>query len=1298
MELYDSHVGGSVIVVTGVRQQRIGGPLPGAMTIANFLAQYRDNHVRPQPFGGREDELRQLDEWLQTPEQPYLFLAALPGQGKSALLARWCERLTANGGADQFRIVFAPISIRFEFNRQETVLRAIATRLAAIHDEPAFGESADDWRDLIGELMLRAPPPSTRVLVILDGLDEAAGWQAGPWLFPNPPHHDVKLVVSARLTATHPYPGDWQRDLGWSQAPAMVLHPLSAEGVRDVLMHMGPRLRALADDPVTVARLYQISAGDPLVVGLYVGYLWDNPLPRTETTLDWLEEADPGLDGFIDRWWTDQERLWDSSAAANSRRVFDLLACALGPLERGDLLKLARRSQPLSGDDLDAALAALDRLVIATGPRVYAVAHPRLQERRLTRLAQDGDLEPLERRYIEWATESLERTGQPVPPYIVRHYGQHLERAQAQPDQMMELLSPAWRSAWLMVTDDITGWIDDVDRVHAAASRADAAAIAAQTRAIWPAVRIWCTCLHAEAGATYDLVDGAFARALVQRGLWPERRALTRCARVENPWDRAEYLTALAPALSRDGARLAAQIARTLRDTDEPGEAVAAVVARLVTHGDLPAAQELLADIESPSLRAAGVVATFPALSEDERVEALRRLDRDGVNARMAELAPRIDLELARLAFGDPPWRYLERQLRGNVHWWPAEEEFEELDAVSRAYALGSLAPWMTPAGREQHVNRCMDALAAYRLPYNVRDAITSMAPHLNGAAWHRARTIAHDLLHEHPSSQLLADISLLPYAPPGASATLLEDLTKSVRELLEDPSPTDISEALRTLAAHGASTAVLTAVAALDERDWHKAEYLASVAPHLDLSDVRRALDIAADARRETRPTALIALLARQTECGDADAALEGSTGSPDPDELRAALVVLRVASGRQSFSEAVASFEAIEDRPLRVAAAAAAARLSPPTGADLLGVVASLGDPLGDTDDVLPMEMFAAVGSEIRDQGWADVDALRTVAYMIGRGLHPRKQQIMVEHFRQFARARGVEKTLDRARAYCTDTFDWPLACAAVAVASQLEPGMELNRDELVSQASDNASVVMAATLRLLPPAERRESLGVAIEVFGGRAAIWSGTAALLLGALPEEFYETAANALIPDSLLDGHSDLALTWADQMADLCPSLDQGRLQRLLTTSREVSSGSARGNLRAAIAVRLAVLGEVEAALQCVDGVDTEQAAAALQQIAEVVPPATIPRLIEKVRSRVDCEYWRGPRALATAALGRRMGELAPAELSRLLDRWHASGPKRGEVLVDLLAYGPALLALGGGDSAGDLADRLDAL
>jgi hypothetical protein len=1292
----DVEAGGSIILVVGARKQHIGGPLPAATVIANFLGQYRDQSQRPQPFGGRDREFRDLDEWLQAPEQPYLLVASPPGRGKSALLARWCDRLTVDRGGGFFQIVFVPISVRFELNRAETVLRAIATRLAAVHDEPAFGDSVDDWRDLVGELMVRPPPPGTRLLVVVDGIDEAAGWRMGPSLWPNQPHPDVKLVVSARLTAEHPRPGDWLQDLDWPMAQAMELGPLSQEGVRDVLTHMGLRFRSLANNANAVRRLHEISAGDPLVVGLYVGHLWDSPLPGNDASLSWLGEADPGLTGFMERWWSDQKRLWDDSGAGTpiSREVFDLLSCALGPLERRHLLQLARREQAFSGDDLDAALRAIDRLLVMPSPRAYAIAHPRLLEYRLSRLREDGDLGALDRLFIKWAEEALDRTSELPPSYVVRHYGEHLERSGAEPDEMTGLLSAALRSAWLGVMDDLTGWIDDIDRFYAAASRSDAVAITAKTRPQWPALRAWCTWLRAEANATYDLVHGPFAAVLVKGGFWPERRALTRCSHIPDSSERAKYLAALAPVLSLEGTHLASEILRGLRDADDEmaADAMAGVVSHLAALGDLSAAQAVAMDSDAPSVRAAGLIATLPALPEEEQLAMLLHLDRGGGSVQLSQLADRIDRELARRAFGDPPWRYLERQLCGHVHWWPAHTRFEDLDGPERAYAFEDLAPWMTNAEREDHIGACLDALAARGRPRNVDDAMSALAPYLNGLGWHRARAIVQKRLRG--SEEFRANVSLLRYAPPDVSGTLLEYLSRSLPRLFQHLDSTDVRVALATLAGQGASAVVMDIISDLDEQDWDKAQYLASVAPCLDLAGVHEALEMVNHTRRETRSEALVPLLLRQAECGEVQAGLAKASTETDSDEMGTALSVLSVASGRQSFTGALPALLAIRDRQLRCAAAAVSARLSPPTGSDLLRIVSSFGDP--NAADGLPMEVFALVGCELPADEWTDADTLQAGWLMVNHGTHVRKSQIMLDHFRHLAAACGVRATVEQARAYGSDTFEWPLTWAVVAVAPLLDPTVDIDRDELVSAGSESAAVVMAATLRLLSPNERAAELRNAIAV-AYPAELRSHAAGLLLNALTDDLYELAANATVPSSLLDGQSRLAHleTWASQMADLCFSLDAGRLRRLLKTSRRVRSSSSRAKLLTAIAVRLGTLGEVDDAFACIDRLNPSDGASALQQLAAVVTPALLSRIAEEIQSRISHDYYRGSRALAMAELGRRIGQLPSAQISELLEQWHTRDSTSGQVLIDLAAYAPALLALGSPDAPADLIDRL---
>lgn len=112
--------------------------------------------------------------------------------------------------------------------------------------------------------------------MVLDGLDEAADWQAGADFMPG--ELPAGVVVSARLLAGDADATPWLRRLNWERnelAFAPSLTPLDRAGVADVLLKMGCPLDELSRKVDIVVELYRLSEGDPLLVGLYVGDLWD---------------------------------------------------------------------------------------------------------------------------------------------------------------------------------------------------------------------------------------------------------------------------------------------------------------------------------------------------------------------------------------------------------------------------------------------------------------------------------------------------------------------------------------------------------------------------------------------------------------------------------------------------------------------------------------------------------------------------------------------------------------------------------------------------------------------------------------------------------------------------------------------------------------------------------------------------------------------------------------------------------------------------------------------------------------
>lgn len=459
-------------------------PTDYAARIQNFLTEYLGTASRPVPFGGRDADLARLDAWLDhasTP--PYLMLTAPAGRGKSALLVRWCQRLLAR---QDLAIVFIPVSIRFRTNLASVVFSSLTARLAELHGEklPWGGDtSVEVWRGMASSYLARPLPDGRRLLVILDGVDEAADWQAGPDLFPLTPLPGLRAILSARYLAGDTDAAPWLHRLGWEPpglACTLDLAPLTREGVADVLRRMGFPLDQLGARVDIVAELHRLSEGDPLLVRLYVDDLWARGEATARLQPEDLRAIRPGLEGYFERWWDDQRKLWGSRSPLRERvvqTVLNLLSCALGPLGREDVLRLAPPEAGLNTWMLEEALYPLARLIIGDGRKQgYVFSHPRLTTYFYERLTSE-ERQAWEGRFLAWGKETLETLhGGQLPPekastYLVQYYGAHLERTGGSSESLCALVHPKWLQAWEALEGTYSGFLNDVARAWEMAGR-----------------------------------------------------------------------------------------------------------------------------------------------------------------------------------------------------------------------------------------------------------------------------------------------------------------------------------------------------------------------------------------------------------------------------------------------------------------------------------------------------------------------------------------------------------------------------------------------------------------------------------------------------------------------------------------------------------------------------------------------------------------------------------------------------------------------------------------------------------
>src|SRR4029453_18855008 len=197
--------------------------------IEEFFEEYliTETGLPTVPFGGRGEDIALLDAWLDDETAPPRYLLTAPaGRGKSALLVRWFQHLQEQGGVgrdapDSWQFVFVPISIRFETHRPDIFYEALTAGLAEILGQslpPTHTDKGVYYADHCRTLASAAVAQGRRILIVLDGIDEALGERFDARWFPRNLGTTLRLVLSARWQAGDLDSTGWKTRLGWESA------------------------------------------------------------------------------------------------------------------------------------------------------------------------------------------------------------------------------------------------------------------------------------------------------------------------------------------------------------------------------------------------------------------------------------------------------------------------------------------------------------------------------------------------------------------------------------------------------------------------------------------------------------------------------------------------------------------------------------------------------------------------------------------------------------------------------------------------------------------------------------------------------------------------------------------------------------------------------------------------------------------------------------------------------------------------------------------------------------------------
>jgi hypothetical protein len=1302
-------------------------PTDYAGCIENFLAEYLSTPEHPVPFGGREQDLRNLDRWLDDPTQaPYLLLAAPGGRGKSALLAHWAGRLVLR---PDMAVVFVPVSVRFSTAAEVVVFSAAVARLAAVHDEKKVPGDANTpagvWRGLLSDYLRRPLPRGRRLLLVLDGLDEAVGWQPGADLFPLRPPAGLRVVVSARPLAGDSGAAGWLRRLGWGRlglAYAYALGPLDRSGVADVLVHMGCPLADLGANGDLVATLHGLSGGDPLLVRLYVEDLWARGEEAARLRPEGLRAIRPGLEGYFEKWWHDQENLWGEQRPLREpqvRQLLQLLAFALGPLSQRDIRRLVPDAG-LDGPLLDELMRPLRRLVVGDGRgQGFALTHPQLATHFAARW--EDDRHGIEARFLDWGKDTLgalvdgRLASRNASQYLVEHYGAHLGRSGAGPEKLLGLVSEAWLRAWEAVEGSYSGFLTDVDRAWDAARRADREEAQAGRPALNLGGEMRCALCQSSVNSLAGNIPPELLRAAVRHeGGWSPAQVLAYARQTPRAEQRARALAAIMAHLPADQQVTAgcAALEAACAIGYEVDQAVALVaLAPVLPETLLPQALQAARAMCHEQARSAALAALAPVLPETllpQALEAARAIgDVRARSAALAALAPVLPGALlpqvleATHAIGDE-WSQ-SAVLAALAPVLPGALLPQALDAAravgyewARSGALAALAPVLP----EAHLPQVLEAARVMGDGGARSQVLAAVAPRLpeplRAGAWAEAWAGACAIGYEGDRALALAALA------PALPEALLPQVLEAARVMGDGGAR---SQALAAVAPRLPkplrAAAWADALAAAHNGDVRaRADLLAVLAPALPEALLPQALESAraiGDVR--ARSQALAALAARLPEplragaCADALAAARGIGYEEDRAQ---ALAALAPALPEALLPQALEAARAIADVQARSAALAAlASELPPPLVPRALDVARAIGD--GEYRSRALAALAPMLPQPQRAGAWADaLVAARAIEDVRARS------QALAALAPVLPEPQRAGAWADALTAACAIGYEWARSRALAALAPVLPEALLPQALRTAAAMGDEGarSAALAALASVLPEPLRAGAWADALAA--ARSADVRARADLLAAlapALPE--------ALLPQALEAGRAiGYEGPRSAALAALAPVLPEALLPQALEAARAIGGEGPRSTALAALAPRLPEPQRTAAwaaALEAARAIGYEEdRSAALAALAPALPEPLLPQALE-----AGCTMrYEWARADALAALAPVLPEpLLPQALETA--RAIREGDYRSRALAALAARLPeplragawadALAPAGSGDSRAR-ADLLAAL
>ncbi|MEG4276315.1 hypothetical protein QUA62_02265 [Microcoleus sp. MON1_C1] len=363
-----------------------------------------------QPFEGREEEKRQLDEFLTNNSSGVLLVTAAAGFGKSALLSHWQKTRQ-----DDFFIAYHCFSNRYEKTRSVSEAYRHLLKQLYYYYKIRNGQYPNDeyrMRDiLVGMLREPVSEDGKRLVIVLDGLDEAD--KTFEPFFTSLPA-GVFVIASAR--AEKGEKPEYLRNWIDNAQQILPLEWLPREAIPKWLEKIS-ELATYSQDGDFVARLAKTTDRFPLYLRYLIDDLRQAAIKRQDVQAV-LKDSPGGFKDYVKEQFRQLAKIKEIKRQPEVQELFALLSVALGALSEHDIQHLTSLTV---WDLADLPWQATRWFSIQAG--IYSFAHPLLAQEFCGVLGPQAS--SAEGKLIEYCAKWQEKHSD----YVLRHYAEHLRKA-----------------------------------------------------------------------------------------------------------------------------------------------------------------------------------------------------------------------------------------------------------------------------------------------------------------------------------------------------------------------------------------------------------------------------------------------------------------------------------------------------------------------------------------------------------------------------------------------------------------------------------------------------------------------------------------------------------------------------------------------------------------------------------------------------------------------------------------------------------------------------------------------------